>query len=201
AGSNFQDGKRAEEILHQQQVPRRRGALGCACPQLGFRDDAHRDVFPALGQKVAQNGGVFLERIDAGIRIEQEFHRSEDRFSTLPCGGRTKSSGTPAKDSTHFSGHWKAGSNTTACPSRRTSTVSVSKRNSFGRLTAWLLPVQNTLAFLVFMIGINDTYQSWRCQASAKAASLEMPILVESAHHIAGSGSNRGAFTDKSAQA
>src|SRR5436305_11938195 len=68
-----------------------------------------------------------------------------------------KSSGTPAKDSTHCSGHSKAGSRTTACPSRRTSTVSVSKRNSFGRLAAWLLPVQNTLAFFVFMIVIIDT--------------------------------------------
>ena len=37
--------------------------------------------------------------------------------------------------------------------------------------------------------------------SSAKAASLGMAIPVESAHHIVGSGSNRGAFTDKSAQA
>src|ERR1700722_13569946 len=42
----------------------------------------------------------------------------------------------------------------TAVPSRRTSTLSPSNRNSFGRRTAWLLPVRNTLARLDDMIHI-----------------------------------------------
>src|SRR5207245_10766063 len=52
----------------------------------------------------------------------------------------------------------------TLVPSRRTSTVSVWNRTSCGSRTAWLRPVQNTFARLVFIvteasvIHINDTH-------------------------------------------
>lgn len=135
-----------KKILDQPQGLRRQSALRNTGTQLAFGDDAHGNIFPVLGEQEFQNDRVLLECIDAGIGVENEFHRIEDRFSTSPCAGSAKSSGTPANDSNHPSGHWEAGSKITACPSRLTSTVSVSKRNSFGRLTAWLLPVQNTLA-------------------------------------------------------
>jgi hypothetical protein len=79
-------------------------------------------------------------------------------FSTLPCGGLVKSSGIPAKDSTYPAGHSLAVSTMTAYPSRCTRTVSVAKRNSFGRRIAWLLPVQNTLALLAFTVSSRDMY-------------------------------------------
>jgi hypothetical protein len=73
-----------------------------------------------------------------------------------------KSSGTPAKDSTYPTGQSLAGSITTPYPSRCTRTVSVSNRNSLGNRTAWLLPVQNTLALLAFngalLVYIDDIY-------------------------------------------
>src|ERR1700737_3295892 len=50
----------------------------------------------------------------------------------------------------------------TALPSRRTDTVSLSKRNSLGRRTAWLLPVQNTFALFLARMSLlmptNDSY-------------------------------------------
>src|SRR2546423_15234378 len=59
----------------------------------------------------------------------------------------------------------------TLVPSRRTSTVSVWNRNSCGSRTAWLRPVQNTFARLVFIvtqasvIHTNDTYHRGECPA------------------------------------
>src|SRR5438067_704684 len=67
----------------------------------------------------------------------------------------------------------------TAGPSRRTSTVSVSKRNSLGRRTAWLRPVQKTFARLVAlaMVGINDIYFVQR-------KSSALPLMREPADQI-----------------
>src|SRR5256885_8819934 len=123
---------------------------------------------------------VLLHLLDAGIRIEQVLQSSVSRSSGSPCGGLVKSSGAPAKESTYPSGHSSAGSRTMASPSRRTSTVSVSKRNSFGRRTARLRPVQNTLARRLFfdMICTNDTYHTnpWVKRGPAIGLSLRVPL-------------------------
>src|SRR5262249_46212112 len=148
-------------------------ALGRAGSQFGFSNDAHRNVFRGPSEEVFQNCQMLFEGIDAGIGVEEEFHRREVRFSTSPCGGRVKSSATPANDSAYPSGHSWAGVMITARPWRCTNTMSVSKRNSLGKRTAWLLPVQKTLAFLVFIassiIHINDTYHVKRCQVKLES--------------------------------
>src|SRR5207302_11017003 len=69
----------------------------------------------------------------------------------------------------------------TAFPWRRTITVSPSKRNSLGRRTAWLLPVQKTLALLDFMIAINGRYHgsSGQANGSQHALMLTATVLIE----------------------
>lgn len=85
---------------HPQRL-RRRTALGCARPPFGFSNDAHHNVFRGPSEQVFQNCQILFEGIDAGIGVEEEFHRSEVRFSTSPCDGRVKSSATPANDSAY----------------------------------------------------------------------------------------------------
>jgi hypothetical protein len=101
AGGKFQDGDRTKEIFCQPQRLRRRTALGRAGPQLGFGNDANRNVFRGPSEQVFSNCQILFEGIDAGIGVEEEFHRSEVRFSASPCGGRLKSSATPANDSAY----------------------------------------------------------------------------------------------------
>ena len=120
-------------------------------PQFGFRYDAHGDIISPVREQLSQNSRILFQCVDASIGVEKILHLSASRSSALPCGGLVKSSGTPAKDSTYPSGHSSAGSTTTALPSRCTSTLSVLKRNYLGGRIAWLLPVQNTFARVVFM--------------------------------------------------
>src|SRR6266581_2444704 len=170
ARGELDDRQRPEEVLDQAHGLHGRRALCRARAELGLGDDADRDVRATPREHPFQNRRVLLQGVDAGIRIEQVLHSSFSRSSAWPCGGLVKSSGAPAKESTYPSGHSSAGSRMTAPPSRRTSTVSVSKRNSFGRRTAWLRPVQKTFARLAFgfaMIDTNDTYHTGRGQVEA----------------------------------
>src|SRR5438105_4821331 len=180
ARGELEDGQRPEEILHEAHRLQGRRALCRARAQLRLRDDADRDVRAAPREHPLQHRRVLLQYVDAGIRIEQVLQSNLSRSSGSPCGGLVKSSGAPAKESTYPSGHSSAGSRTMASPSRRTSTVSVSKRNSFGRRTAWLRPVQNTLARRLFfdMICTNDTYHTtpWVKRGPVIGSSLGVPL-------------------------
>src|SRR5207253_9856257 len=91
-------------------------------------------------------------------------------------------------------GQSSAGSRMTLVPSRRTSTVSVWNRNSCGSRTAWLRPVQNTFARLVFIvtqasvIHTNDTYhrgsvqptpsEIWVQSVARRCATVRAPRAV-----------------------
>src|ERR1700730_13629361 len=64
----------------------------------------------------------------------------------------------------------------TACPSRRTETVSLSKRNSLGSRTAWLRPVQNTFAVFLARMPPPDAYQRYLSSRRGSTAVLpDMP--------------------------
>src|SRR6185369_13005286 len=128
-----------------------RSALHGTGAKFGLRDYADSQIVAALREHCVEDIAIFLDRIDTGVRVQQK-HYSFLRLTGFPCGGRSKSSDMPRNDSTHPSGHPRFGSRITAFPSRRTSTLSPSKRNSFGRRTAWLRPVQNRLAFFGFVV-------------------------------------------------
>jgi hypothetical protein len=103
-----------------------------------------------LGQQVFQNGWVLLESIDAGIGVKEKLHRSKVLFSPLSWGGLVWSSRTPRKRLDVSRWPFLDRFYDDLAPFPCTRTVSVPKQNSFGSRTAWLLPVQNTLALLDF---------------------------------------------------
>jgi hypothetical protein len=99
ARDELEDGQRPGKVVDEAAGPGCRCTLDSARAQLCLGDDADGGVRTAVGKQSLQDGAVLLERVDTHVRVEQELHRRAARLSTLPCGGREKSSGTPVNDS------------------------------------------------------------------------------------------------------
>ena len=74
--------------------------LAAPRPQLRLGDDADRHFRSRVAEQPLEYALVLFERINADIGVQEERHPTFGRQSASPCAPRSKSSGTPANDST-----------------------------------------------------------------------------------------------------
>lgn len=110
-----------------------------------------------------------IERRDADICVEQISQSNNLRLGGFGClrpFGNSCSASNRLNSASHSAGSEGIGSSNTPPATFRTRTLSPSKRNSFGRRTAWLLPFRNNFATLLF--AMPKVYTKSICQINPR---------------------------------
>ncbi len=97
-----------------------------------------------------------IDEMDTDVSVEQGAHQN---LRDCAGGFSARSIGLwkPSNTASRSSKTYRLGSRSIPLPWRRTTTSSSSKRNSFGNLTAWLLPCRNIFAVFMSIRALIDT--------------------------------------------